>query len=319
MLLLQGTRRLTARALAASLEVSVRTVYRDVEALSESGVPIHMERGANGGIVLADDYRRALAQFTNDELQALFTAAAGPMTDLGIISPSRALQKLAGALPAPQRRAAEANRDRLLLDHNRWGRGAQPTAVLQRLRAAVAQERRVRLEYRDRGGALTSRLVDPLGLVAKAGVWYVVTNEPGKGFRTFRAQRIIDVEETSEHFARPADFNLEEHWNASVASIEARPSGGYEVVLRVKLEALATLTAFWDFTLLEEEADAATLRVAFPNRDVAVAQILALGDGLRIVEPDELNAAIVAYAREVLERYAPALASGGAFASGGKG
>jgi predicted DNA-binding transcriptional regulator YafY len=308
MLLLQGKRRLTARELADSLEVSMRTVYRDVEALSESGVPIHMERGPHGGVVLADDYRRALAQFTSDELQALFTAAAGPMTDLGIISPTRALQKLAGALPAAQRRAAEANRDRLLLDHNRWGRGEQPTAMLQRLRESVSLERRVRLEYRDRGGTVTSRNVDPLGLVAKAGVWYLVAHEPEKGYRTFRAERIIGVVDTSERFTRPAGFNLEEHWNASVASIESRPADAYAVVVRVDIDAVATLTAFWEFQLLAEEAGAATLRVTFPNRDVALAQLLAMGERLRILEPAEATSALVDFARGVLARYAPASA-----------
>jgi predicted DNA-binding transcriptional regulator YafY len=269
-----------------------------------------MERGPAGGIVLADDYRRALAQFSNDELQALFMAAAGPMTDLGLISPSRALQKLAGALPPPQRRAAEANRDRLLLDHNRWARGEQPTAVLRRLRRAIAEQLAVRLEYRDRAGALTSRRLEPLGLVAKAGIWYLVAHEAEKGLRTFRAQRIVSVEETGDGFERPADFDLEAHWNASVASIEARPSGAYDTVVRVRIDTLAPLTAYWDFTLLAEEPDFATLRVAFPNRDVAVAQLLALGDGVQILEPAELPEAIVAYAREVLARYAPALGNG---------
>ncbi len=311
MLLLQGKRRLTARELADALEVSVRTVYRDVEALSESGVPVHMERGANGGIVLADDYRRALAQFTNDELQALFTAAAGPMTDLGFISPTRALQKLAGALPASQRRAAEANRDRLLLDHNRWGRAEQPTAVLQRLREAIAGQTGVRLDYRDRGGAQTSRLVDPLALVAKAGVWYLVAHETQKGYRTFRAERIVAVEVTAGRFERPGDFNLEEHWKASVASIESRPSAAFETVVRVHLDAVPVLTAFWDFTLVAEEPGFAILRIVFPNRDVALAQLLALGDRLLILDPAELTETIVAYARLVLERYAPGRAEAG--------
>src|SRR5450631_4915166 len=114
--LLQGERRLTARYLARELGVSMRTVYRDVEALGEAGVPVHMERGPQGGIVLADDYRRALAQFTSDELQSLFAARIGPMADLGIASHREALLKLAGALPAPQRRTAQTTRERLLLD-----------------------------------------------------------------------------------------------------------------------------------------------------------------------------------------------------------
>ncbi len=307
MLLLQGKHRLTARELAAALEVSMRTVYRDVAALSEAGVPIHMERGPWGGIVLADDYRRALAQFTNDELQALFAgAAAGPMSDIGIVSPGRALQKLAGALPAAQRRAAESNRDRLLLDHNKWGRAVQPREILAKLRAAVAAQCRVRMEYRDRSGTTTSRSIDPLGLVAKAGIWYLVALEGDKGYRTFRAERIAGVLESNERFERPAGFNLETHWNDSVASVESKSNATYPVLLRVRLDMLAVLTSFWEFTTIAEEAEFSTLRVAFPNRDVALAQILAMGDGLHVLEPDDLPAAIVEYARLVLARYAPA-------------
>jgi len=290
----------------------MRTVYRDVESLCEAGVPIHMERGAGGGIVLADDYRRALAQFSSDELQALFSAGnAGPMSDLGLASPAAALQKLAGALPPLQRRAAEANRDRLLLDHNRWGRGEQPLDVLRSLRAAIAEERTVRLDYRDRSGTPTTRLADPLALVAKAGVWYLVAHEAEKGYRTFRAQRIANVTQTGRGFVRPAHFDLEAHWKASVASIEARPAGTYDVVVRVRPEALPSLASYWDCTLLAEEPEAATVRVAFHSRDSALAQILAMGDDIGIVEPLELTALVVDLAERVLARYAPILNEGG--------
>ncbi len=303
MLLLQGKPRVTARKLAESLEVSVRTVYRDIEALSEAGVPVHMERGPLGGVVLADDYRRALAQFTNEELQTLFAAAASPMIDLGIASHPRALQKLAGALPAPQRRAAEASRDRLLLDHNRWSRGDQPRDILVRLRTAIADERRVSLSYRDRGGVTTQRLLEPLGLVAKAGVWYLVGNEPDKGFRTFRAQRITALEELAVRFERPADFNLEAHWNSSVASIERRPGDDYQVVLRGRPPVLAHLTAYWDSTVLEEDAERVTARIAFANRQVAIAQIVGSGEEVEILQPPDLQSAIVQFARTVIEKY----------------
>jgi len=303
MLLLQGKPRVTARKLAESLEVSVRTVYRDIEALSEAGVPVHTERGPLGGVVLADTYRRALAQFTNDELLALFAGAASPMTDIGIMAHPGALQKLAGALPAPQRRAAEASRERLLLDHTRWGRGQQPTSILVRLRAAIAAERCVRLAYRDRGGATTERELEPLGLVAKAGVWYLIANEAGKGYRTFRAERISAFEELERHFTRPADFNLEEHWSSSVASIEHRPSDRYEVVVRGRMPALSHLTSYWDSTVIAEESDTTTVRIGFPTREVAIGQILSTGESMQILEPPDLQSAIVGFARSLIERY----------------
>jgi len=304
MLLLQSKRRTTARDLATSLEVSTRTVYRDVEALCASGVPIHMERGPLGGIVLADDYRRALAQFTDGELQALFAAGTGPMADLGLSALPQALQKLAGALPAPQRRAAEASRSRLLLDHNRWSRGEQPTSILAQLRGACERERRIRLEYRDRNRAVTERTLEPLGLVAKAGVWYLIASEREKGYRTFRVERILTVRELSETFARPADFNLETYWNESVASLERASETTYDVVLRLRSEQLWRVTSFWKTEVLAEERDTTTLRIAFPSPEMAGVHLILCGEAAELVSPAELASTVAAYARAALTRYA---------------
>jgi predicted DNA-binding transcriptional regulator YafY len=303
LLLLQGNRRLTARELAGRLEVSMRTVYRDVDALCQSGVPLHMERGPHGGIVLADDYRRALAQFTADELQALFASGPGPMSDLGLSARPEALQKLAGALPPAQRRAAEAGRGRLLLDHNRWSRGEQPAPLLVRLRKAIELDRRIRLTYRDRNGAESDRLIDPLGLVAKAGIWYLIGREGEKGYRTFRADRIARIAELPERFARPAEFDLEDHWKASVEFIERVPETAYDAVVRVRPGALARVTSYWRTVTLREDADAHTLRIAFPSREVAAVQLLVAGDEIDIVSPSDLRQAIVDYARSAIERF----------------
>jgi predicted DNA-binding transcriptional regulator YafY len=307
--LLQGGRRQTARALAESLEVSMRTVYRDVEALSAAGVPIHMERGAQGGVVLADDYRRALAQFTGDELSALFAAPSEPMTDLGIVGHQRALQKLAGALPLAQRKAAEASRERLLLDHNRWHRDDQPLPLLAALRRAAAEDRRIRLRYRDRNRLVSERLVDPLALVAKAGVWYLVARDVEKGLRTFRAERIAGIDETSERFIRPADFDLDAYWRAAVAEIvRQRPTESYEAVLRMTRHGFERLS-YWVTDTHAEDGEFTTGRVRFPSRDAALAWILVLGDAVTIVEPADLTGQLVAYARAALARVAPAVDS----------
>jgi predicted DNA-binding transcriptional regulator YafY len=303
LLLLQGKRRVTARELATQLEVSTRTVYRDVEALCEAGVPIHMERGPLGGIVLADEYRRGLALFTDDELQSLFSAGPGPMSDLGIAVQGRALQKLAGALPGPQRRTAQSSRDRLFVDHNRWSRAEQPTDVLMRLRTASQRDRRVRLSYRDRRGAQTERFLDPLGLVAKAGVWYLIAREAEKGYRTFRAERIVAVEELRDTFERPPDFNLEAHWHESVLAIERRTQETYDVTVRVPKNAVATFTAFWETAILHEDESSATVRIAFPGRGMAVAYILVMAGDVEILAPDSLRAEVVERAHAALERF----------------
>jgi predicted DNA-binding transcriptional regulator YafY len=306
LLLLQGERRQTARRLAEALEVSTRTVYRDVEALSAAGVPVHMERGPRGGIVLSDEYRRALAQFTAEELQALFAIAADPLADLGTPVHALALRKLAGALPDAQRKAAERGRDTLLLDPNRWYRGEQPTEILALLRRAVAEERRVRIRYRDRGGAGTERVVEPLGLVAKAGIWYLIARNADGAMRTFRAQRILEAAATTERFRRPPDFDLAAHWRSSVAAMERQPVETYDAVLRVPTAKLERVTPYWDCEPVAEEPGHSVLRVRFPAKDVAVAIPLSLGDDVEIVAPQELRDAVVACAEAALRRYAGA-------------
>jgi predicted DNA-binding transcriptional regulator YafY len=304
LLLLQGERRRTARELAEALEVSPRTVYRDVEALSAAGVPIHMERGAGGGIVLADDYRRAIAQFTDDELQALFATAAGPLADLGLGSHASALAKLAGALPPSQRSAVQRGRDRLLLDHNRWYRSTQPAEIVTALRAAIAADRRVRLQYRDRSGAATDRTVDPLGLVAKAGVWYLVAHEAGKGYRTFRAERIGAVERLAETFARPADFDLDAYWQSAVTAMQRLPSDTCEVTLDVRAGVIEGLVNYWNGEVVAAGGERTTMRVRYPSFEMAVIDVISHGDSVSVIAPAELREAIVERARAVLAHHA---------------
>jgi len=305
LLLLQGARRQTAGSLAARLGVSVRTIYRDVDALSSAGVPVYMERGPLGGVILSDDYRRALAQFTGDELQALFASTAGPMADIGIVSQPAALQKLAGALPTAQRLAAERGRERLLLDHNKWYRGEQPTELLGALRAAVADERVVRMRYRDRSGSATERAVEPLGLVAKAGVWYLVARDVAAAdYRSFRAQRIVEASPTGERFVRPAGFDLDAYWRSSVTYMERMPNETYDVIFRVRSEAYDRLNAAWGATVADDDAPGfARVSVRFPSREAAIFQAIALGEAIASIDPADLNEAICARARETLARF----------------
>jgi predicted DNA-binding transcriptional regulator YafY len=302
MLLLQARSRRSARALADALEVSIRTIYRDVEALSAAGVPIYAERGSNGGIVLADGYRQAIAQFSTDELHALFVTATDPLADLGVRGHEHALHKLEGALPDLQRRAARKARERVLLDHNRWYRTQQPAEVLAALRRAVWDERLLRMQYRDRTGAATTRVIQPLGLVSKAGIWYLIAREPQGELRTFRAERIVSIEELAEHFERPADFDLETYWRSSQTAME-RPAEWYDAVLQVSSDALEMVTAFWECEAIEESENAKTLRIRFPSYKGAVSSIAGWGSSVRVVHPADLRDAVIEYARELLRAY----------------
>jgi predicted DNA-binding transcriptional regulator YafY len=307
LLLLQSAERRTAGELADALEVSERTVYRDVEALSASGVPVYAERGVYGGIVLAAGYRRALTQFGDDEIRALFISGSNPLVDLGLgVGRERALEKLAGALSDVQRKAVAKSRGRIHLDQRRWNQAVQPQEHLAALRRAVWDDKRVSLRYRDRERKTTERTVDPLGLVAKAGVWYLVARA-GEEYRTFRAERIIGVTALGESFTRPASFALDAYWQNWTSSVEA-DTPRLAVVFSVARDALERVSSYWETHVLtpaeDKRADAVLVRVIFPARDAAVHQAAAWAGIAELVEPLELRADLVACARAILARHA---------------
>ena len=307
LLLLQGAERRSARELAAVLEVSARTVYRDVDALAASGVPVYAERGVYGGIALAAGYRKALTQFGEDEIRALFISGANPLGDLGLgAGRERALEKLAGAMSDAQRKAVTKTRGRIHVDQRRWNQATQPQEHLAALRLAVWDERRVQLRYRDRESKTTERTVDPLGLVAKAGVWYLVARA-GAEYRTFRAERIIGVKALAESFVRPADFDLDAYWQNWTSSVEA-DSKRIPVVFAVAPSELERISRYWETQVVTPSADTpggtVLVRVIFPAVDAALHQAVAWAGIAELVEPPTLRAELVACARAVLAAHA---------------
>jgi predicted DNA-binding transcriptional regulator YafY len=245
LLLLQARGRASAREIASSLEVSERTIYRDLDSLSAAGIPVHAERGAHGGIVLADGYRRALTQFRDEEVRALFASAADTLADVGLgDNLRRALEKLSGALTESQKRAAANVSGRIHIDPRRWKQAEQPRAMLAALRTACAEDRRTALHYRDRNAKVTERIVEPFGLVAKAGVWYLVARY-GSEMRVFRADRMLGLDVMTERFERPAEFDLDRFWNEWSTQFE-RSLPGFPVVLRIAPDAVDDVTSYWE-------------------------------------------------------------------------
>ena len=303
LLKLQASRKLSARTLARDLEVSERTIYRDVEALCAAGVPLYAERGAGGGIVLAEGYRKALTQFDDAELRALFISAEQTLADLGLGDARRsAFTKLSGALSAADRGAVDRARNRVHLDQRRWHQEPAAPVHLLALRHAVWEDRRILLRYRDRARSESERTVDPLALVSKAGVWYLVARA-GDEFRTFRVERVSAVE-LRERFERPADFDLERYWRESLARwADAAP--GCWATLRVSAHDLDAIGAYWSLEIAERNESAGTVvvRVGFPSLDAAAFQVIAWGNNAEILDPAELRATVVARARDALVRY----------------
>ncbi|MEU3960208.1 WYL domain-containing protein [Streptomyces buecherae] len=225
LLLLQTRARVPAAELAERLEVSVRTIYRDVESLSAAGVPVYAERGRHGGISLLPGYRTDVTGLTSHEARALFALTApGSHSALGLDGALRsALRKVMVALPAPHRPTAELASRRILIDPDRWMSGPRPTVDLNALETAVFTDRRLRLRYRHSGATRShTYTVDPYGLVAKAGTWYLVADRGGAP-RLFRADRIATATVTDAPVRRRPGVELADAWESLRREVEERP------------------------------------------------------------------------------------------------
>ncbi|MET7329634.1 YafY family protein [Nonomuraea sp. NPDC005650] len=224
LLLLQSRGRMTAPELAEELEVSVRTVYRDVEALSAAGVPVYADRGPAGGYQLLDGYRTRLNGLTAEEASSLFLAGLpGPAAELGLAEVAATAElKLLAALPPEPRSSASRMRERFLLDVPSWYRSADDVPHLSEVSEAVWDQRPLHMTYRRWGQQEVDRVIHPYGLVLKGGSWYLVAAPPGGGPRTYRVARILTLETLPGRFAWPEGFDLGEFWQGYAKEFRER-------------------------------------------------------------------------------------------------
>ncbi|MEU9125216.1 WYL domain-containing protein [Streptomyces sp. NPDC048506] len=308
LLLLQTRGGVTATELAAQLEVSVRTIYRDVEALSAAGVPVWVERGRNGGVRLLPGYRTDVTGLTSDEARALFVLAAdGAYEALGLgESIGSALRKVMAALPAGHRPAAARTSERILVDPVRWMQGGSVEVELGELQRAVFTDKRLRLSYRRGGESEPSEYtVDPYGLVSKAGVWYLVADREGEP-RLFRADRVQSASVAEEPVRRRAGLGLVEVWSVLREQIERVPEE-VRVVCRVRRERLDMFLRVQPGHLaappLHGDDGWAEVRLAFRALR-AVRSLLAFGADVEVLAPSEARRELAAAAVEVADLYA---------------
>ncbi len=309
LLLLQTHRRMTAGELARRLEVSERTIYRDMDSLSAAGVPVYMERGSGGGCLLPEGYRTNLTGLSETEIQSLFLATpARLLADLGLRQAAEgALIKLLAALPSVSRRDAEYARQRIHVDSAGWHRSGEVVASLPALQEAIWQERKVRFTYQRGDGASAERLVDPLGLVAKGRVWYLVAATDGD-IRTYRVSRVRDACATDEPCARPDGFDLAAYWERSSADfVAALPR--YPVTLRVPTDLLPHITGTLPPGRIEQagEPDAdgwVIMRVRFDIEEEAAGYAFRFGTQLEVLEPAALRDRMARTAASVAGFYA---------------
>lgn len=308
LLLLQMHQRITSRELAKRLEVSERTIHRDMEALSTAGIPVTAERGINGGWSLLEPYRTNLTGLNEAEIHALFlTQPNRLLTDLGLHKAAdAAIIKLLAALPSISRRDAEYVHQRIHIDPASWHPTEENISSLATLQKAVLQERKLLFTYQRDGNNTFERQVDPLGLVAKGSTWYLIAAIENE-IRSYRVSRIQTAQVLDEPCLRPPDFDLADYWAQSSTRFVANLPR-YCVTVRIAPELLEHIYHAGRYAKIESadppDADGwLLLRLQFEMEESACGYLLSFGPQVEIVEPLELRDKVIELAKSVVEFY----------------
>jgi predicted DNA-binding transcriptional regulator YafY len=303
LLLLQSRSRTTARELANRLEVSERTILRDMDALSGSGVPVIADRGKGGGWRLLGNYQTKLTGLGPSEIQSLFLARpAQLMADLGLARESQAaLIKLEASLPADGREQAERARRRIHMDPRGWRDPAETIPSLPALLDAVWRGKQIRFIYARDLCEPAERVGDPLGLVAKGSTWYLVAHVSGET-RTYRVSRIREAAALDEPAVYPADFDLARYWDRSAAEFREKLPRYYAAFLANP--SVMRWIRYRGWRLEEEmpEGDSIRVRLRFDIEEEAVQFALSFAGVVEVIEPAELREKVIARARTILEK-----------------
>lgn len=311
MMLLQTRGRLSAEVLAEELEVSVRTVYRDVDQLSASGVPIYAETGRNGGFELLDGWRTRLTGLTAPEAQALFLSGLpGPAAELGLGQDvANAELKLLATLPPDWQQEATRISARFHLDPRGWFQPPEEADYLRAIADAVWTEKRIQIHY-ESWTATVDRLLDPLGLVLKGGMWYMVAARDGVA-RTYRLSNIRALVTTEEHFQRPIGFDLPAYWAESMArftqdiyvgtaELRATELG----ITRLKDMAPAVRTAIDNGDWSIDVDGWRRLTIPVEGLSFAVRELTKIGPEIEVLSPPDLRAGMAEVGRRMAALYA---------------
>src|SRR5690606_19122417 len=304
---LQTRGKMTAQALADELEVSRRTILRDLDALSAAGVPIYAEGGHGGGITLDENYKVTLTGLKEAEVRSLFLSSnARLLADIGLGEAAEStLLKLLAALPVPHQPSVDHIRQRILIDPVWWWHDLQPLPFWSELQQAVYEDRCIRVCYERYDGTLVERILEPFSLVAKASLWYLIARRDGE-LRTYRVARFHQVTLLDTHFTRPADFDLPAYWQNHIQEFLATLS---EFTFTLRIDSSRMASAKWytpGRAEIIEPPDAdgwLTARFWVESIDLASVFVLSMGTQAKVVEPDELRAHILNAVRAVQRIY----------------
>lgn len=310
LMILQTRGRTSAELLAEELEVSVRTVYRDIDQLSAAGVPVYAETGRNGGFALLDGWKTRLNGLTAPEARALFfSGLPGPAGELGLgDEAAQAELKLLAALPADWQVEARRMSSRFHLDPRGWFQPGYKPEFLKLVAEAVWSETRIAIRY-ESWKDVQDRVIEPLGLVLKGGVWYVVAQRDGKA-RTYRLSQIQALGPTGETFTRPKDFDLPSHWQEATKQFErdiyidkARVRASDLGRRRLK-DLSETVKLAVEAAIIIPDADGwAELEVPIEEIGWAAREMIRMGAEVEVLAPPELRERVMAAALKLATLY----------------
>ena len=311
LLKMQAHGRVSAPRLAEELGISVRTVLRDIDELSASGVPVRSVRGADGGFELLEGWRTRLTGLTPEEARAMFMAgASGPAAQLGLGDAAGTAQlKMLASLPAEWQADARKISSRFHLDTVGWYRREERPAHLPAIAEAVWTDRRLRIRY-DSWKGVVDRTVDPLGLVVKAGEWYLIANAGKRSTpRTYRLSNVLELK-TLGRFTRPRAFELAKHWDESIARFEA---GLYRGTATLRASAKGLKRLRYLSAAVAEAIDRAKpkpdkrgwhkVEIPIESVEMAALDLLRIGNECEVVRPIELRTRIASVALQIAQRY----------------
>jgi predicted DNA-binding transcriptional regulator YafY len=308
MMRLQARGRLTATNMADELQVSVRTIYRDIDQLSAAGIPVVADRGCNGGFKLVDGFRAQLGALTEAEAETLFLAALpGPAAELGLTDlMETARSKLVTALPGGVK--TERFGSRFHLDTKGWFRATEPVLLLPTIAEGVRRSRLLKIRYVTDGHA-ASRKVGPAGLVLKGGAWYLVAQK-GDSFRTYRVARISAAEVLEAPYVRPPGFDLPAYWARSSRDFEV---SSYRTSATVRLSprgrSLLELLGPYVMEAVAKSSGEPDRRgwvrctIPLENPDFGVRELMRLGEDVEVLSPHSLRMQLARTLRQTLRNY----------------
>jgi predicted DNA-binding transcriptional regulator YafY len=310
LMILQSRKRMTAGELAREVGVSERTIYRDIVALSTAGIPVYTEKGPGGGISLVESYRTNLTGLTKGETRALFMLnIPAPLDELGLSQELKtALLKLSAALPSALQIDGNQVRQRVYIDTAWWQTPQGNTPHLQTVQEALWQDRKLLVSRRWRYDVYLERLLAPYGLVAKAGVWYLVWGFRGQ-IGVYRINDLMNAKVSDQSFTRPENFDLENFWKQwCAARLEIR--GSYLVTLHISPQIAPHISQDFGRQVSEEIENTQansdrwkTIRLPFDNLEHARKQILGYGNGVEVIDPLALRLSVQDYAYQIVKLY----------------